>query len=177
LRGRIIRLPELALLAVHGRDVDDPAPAAIEHAVNDLLGDVKQAVEVGIDDLVPALETHLAERAIGRDAGVVDQDIHRSEVVAHLLEGCARRLPVSDIAFRGVHLESQGTHLADPAVLALGTRAAAGDHAKSLAAQTLADRCADAAHPARHVSESCRHGPLQDGAVYKVYIALADSGH
>src|SRR5690606_14042103 len=32
-RGGVVRLPELPLLAVHRRDVDDAAPAAVEHAV------------------------------------------------------------------------------------------------------------------------------------------------
>ena len=107
------------------------APAAIQHAVDHLLGDVEQAVEVRVDDLVPALEGHLAEGAVGRDAGVVDQHVHRSELVAHLFEGGARRLPVRDIAFRGVHLESLRAHVGDPAVLALRPGPAAGDHAKS----------------------------------------------
>src|SRR5688572_21569974 len=137
---------------------------------------MEEAVEVGVDDLVPALEGHLAEGAVGGYAGIVDEHVHGPELVAHPLECCAGGFPVRDIAFRGVHLVSLGAHVRDPAVLALRARPAASDDPESLPTQPPADRRADAAHPARHVSESSRHDLLPDGAVYKVYIAVADTG-
>jgi len=46
-------------------------PSLLEHVVDDLLGDVEQAVEVGLDDLVPLLVGHLAEHAVARDSALL----------------------------------------------------------------------------------------------------------
>src|SRR5580700_6085662 len=78
LGGRVVGLPKLAALAVHRGDVDDAPPAALDHTVDHLLGDVKQRVEVGLDDRVPCLVGHLLERAVAGNAGVVDEDVDRT---------------------------------------------------------------------------------------------------
>ena len=53
LGGRVIRLPKVADLAGHARHVDDPAPPAIGHPVDEVLGDQEDTGQVGGDDLVP----------------------------------------------------------------------------------------------------------------------------
>ena len=55
------------------RDGDDPAPAAIQHPVDDVPGHVEGAVQVSGHDRLPVLFWHLFQRAITRDTGAVDQ--------------------------------------------------------------------------------------------------------
>ena len=79
--GGVVGLAELPLGAVDGGDVDDPAPAAFEHAVDEWPGDVENGVEIDAQDRIPIGVAQLAERSIARDARVVDQ-------------GCRWRCPV-----------------------------------------------------------------------------------
>jgi hypothetical protein len=158
LGGRVVGLPELALLAIHRGDVDDAAPALLEHVVDDLLGDVEQAVEIRLDDLVPLLVGHLAEQAVARDAGVVDQHVRGTVLGPDSLEGRLGRVPVRDVALRRVHLVALRVHFGEPAVLAGRSRAATGDDFEAGLAETLRDGRADAAHAAGHVGDFSRVG-------------------
>ena len=73
--GGVVGLAELPLGAVDGGDVDDPAPAAFEHAVDEWPGDVENGVEIDAQDRIPIGVAQLAERSIARDARVVDQNV------------------------------------------------------------------------------------------------------
>src|SRR5580693_3065521 len=115
---RIVGLPELATLPVDRGNVDDASPATLDHAVDHLLGDVKEGVEVGLDDGVPCLVGHLLEGAVARDTGIVDQDIDGSHLGPHRLEGTLGRVPIRDVALGGVDVELLGAHFRQPAVLA-----------------------------------------------------------
>ena len=81
LRGGVVGLAVLALEAVDRTDLHDPAPLARAHALYHRTGDVEAGVEVGADDLVPLHRRHAMERGVARDAGVVDQDLDRAELV------------------------------------------------------------------------------------------------
>jgi len=89
-------------------------PAAIEHPVDDLLGDVEQAVQVRLDDLVPLLVRHLPERAVAGDTGVVDQHIDLARFAARPLDRIARRIPVGDVACSRIDVVALGAHLREP---------------------------------------------------------------
>src|SRR3546814_2479753 len=84
LGGGVVGLAVLALLAVDRTDLDDPAPLAFAHAFDHRAGDVEHRVEVGVDDLLPLLRAHLVEGAVAGDAGVVDQDVDRAELLPDL---------------------------------------------------------------------------------------------
>ena len=73
--GGVVGLAELPLGAVDRGDVDDPAPAAFEHAVDEWPGDVENGVEIDPQDRIPIGVAQLAERSITRDARVVDQNV------------------------------------------------------------------------------------------------------
>ena len=73
--GGVVGLAELPLGAVDGGDVDDPAPAPFEHAVNEWPGHVEYGIEIDARDGIPIRVAQLAERGIARDARVVDQDV------------------------------------------------------------------------------------------------------
>ena len=73
--GGVVGLAELPLGAVDRGDVDDPAPAPVEHAVDEWPGDVENGVEIDPQDRIPIGVAQLAERSITRDARVVDQNV------------------------------------------------------------------------------------------------------
>jgi len=73
--GGVVGLAELPLGAVDRGDVDDPPPAAFEHAVDERSGDVEYRIEIDAQNGIPIGVTQLAERGITRDAGVVDQNV------------------------------------------------------------------------------------------------------
>src|SRR5690606_8162734 len=62
--------------AVDRGDVHDAAPAGVDHAVDEGMGDIEHGVQVGAQHGVPCRFSHLAEGAVARDAGVVHQDVH-----------------------------------------------------------------------------------------------------
>src|SRR6476620_1796006 len=118
LGGGVVWLAELSALPVHRGDVHDPPPAALEHAVYHLLGDVEERVKIGLDHRVPGLVGHLLERAVASDAGVVHENVYRPDLGARRLEGALGRIPVRNVALGGVHVTTRSPHLAKPAVLA-----------------------------------------------------------
>jgi hypothetical protein len=70
----------LATLAVDRTDIDDPAPLAVLHARKYCLGHVETSAEIDADHLVPLFIAHPHQRAITRDAGIVDEDIDGTKV-------------------------------------------------------------------------------------------------
>src|SRR3546814_14143808 len=73
--GGIVDLPILPRLAVDRTDVDDAAPAALDHAGKAGLGHVEAAAEVDAHHVVPVVIAHPREGAAAGDAGVVDHDV------------------------------------------------------------------------------------------------------
>src|SRR5262249_4603933 len=79
LGGGVVDLSVLPGLAVDRADVDDAPEAARAHAVDDRAAHVEAGGEVGLDHLVPLLPIHALQRGVAGDAGVVDQDLDRSQ--------------------------------------------------------------------------------------------------
>jgi hypothetical protein len=100
--------------------------------VDDLLGDVEEAGQVGLDDGVPVGPRHLAEHAVARDAGVVDQHVDRADLGPDLLERCHGRIPVPDIADRRAEIETERLLFAEP-LREVAARPAAGNHVEAVA--------------------------------------------
>src|SRR5215469_16517344 len=151
---RIVGLPELSLLPVHRRNVDDSSPAALEHAVDDLLGDVEERVEIGLDDRVPGIVGHLLEGAVAGDTRIVHEDVDGTDLCACHFEGTLRRVPVGDVALGSVDIAAGSAHVCEPALLARRAWAAPGDDRDPIPAQAPADRRPDAAHSSGNVSDS-----------------------
>ena len=59
------------------------APAAIGHAVHDLLGHIEDGVEIGVDNRIPVRLAHLFERCVFRNPGIVDQNVDGADVLRH----------------------------------------------------------------------------------------------
>ena len=49
------------------------------------MGDIETAVEIGIDHPPPDGIVHRVHESIGRDAGIVDEDVDGAEVAVRLL--------------------------------------------------------------------------------------------
>src|SRR5262245_58595500 len=163
LGGRIVGLPERALGAVHGRDVDDAAPAAIDHAVDDLLGHVEHRIEVRANDGVPVRLGHLLERGVARDPRIVDENIDRADLLGDPANACLARFEVGDVDRIGVELEAGGLVLGEP-VLDLGVAGRMGHHHTIARGMHLAaDRISQASHSAGNDRYAHRFSPFQAG--------------
>src|SRR5512134_884438 len=158
LGGGVVGLAELALDGVHRGDVHHAPPAALDHAVDHLARDVEHAVEVGVDHRHPVLLGHALEHRVARDAGVVDQDVHRPDHRAHVVEHLGAGLEVRHVALGGVHAMALAPHRLQPLGLALVARQAAGDHRVAGRGEARADRRADAAHAARDEDDARQRG-------------------
>src|SRR5580765_1701973 len=85
-RRRVVCLPESALRSVYRGHVDDPAPAAVDHTVANLLAHVEYGIEIGAKHGVPVRLGHFLEGHVARYAGVVHQYVHRAQIGGHALD-------------------------------------------------------------------------------------------
>ena len=152
----VVGLPELASLTIDRGDVDDASPALGQHALDDLLGRVEQAGEIGINHRPPVLRGHLAEGAVAGDASIVDQYIDRADSLVHHVEGLAGAVPVGDVAVDAVEVEARLELLGNPGGLAAGVGITAHHHGESIPIQALADRRTDTAHTTGDQCYTCR---------------------
>src|SRR3546814_4263589 len=75
--------------ADHRGDVDDAALARLHHAAHHRLAAAEDAGEVGVEDRLPVLVLHPHQQVVAGDAGVVDEDRDRADVLA---DGIDQRL-------------------------------------------------------------------------------------
>ena len=70
------RLPDVAHLADHRREIDDPAVPLPEHVARDDFSAENRALEIGADNLIPIAGLHAHQEIIGGDSGIVDENIN-----------------------------------------------------------------------------------------------------
>src|SRR3546814_1905802 len=87
----------ISRLAVDRTDVDDAAPAALDHAGKAGLGHVEAAAEVDAHHVVPVVIAHPREGAVAGDAGVVDHDVDGPDLFGHPRAAVEARLMVADV--------------------------------------------------------------------------------
>ncbi len=97
LGGRVVGLAHLALAAVDRRDVDDAAEAAGAHGVDDEAAHVEDRVEIDVDHFAPLLGRHLVKHCVAGDAGVVDDDVDRTEGLGDLSDALGALVVVADV--------------------------------------------------------------------------------
>ena len=93
LRRRVVGLAGVAHEADDGRDVDDAAGAFLEHDLRHGLRDMDHALEVRIEDGGEIFFLHAHEKAVARDACVIDEDVDRTERLRDRLAPSPRPLP------------------------------------------------------------------------------------
>ena len=103
LARRVAGLAPRADVRARGDDVDDASPATDHHAADDRLAAKKRPRQVHAQDLVPVGLFEEQERAVAGDAGIVDQDVDRAE----LLRRPSRRTPRPRSALDTSHVADQ----------------------------------------------------------------------
>src|SRR6478736_438244 len=83
-------------------DVDDAAPAGIDHVGQYRLDAVEDTVEVDVDDPLPVLERDFIEPLELLQSGCVHQNRHRAELGVDGVEGGVNLRPVGDVGDVGV---------------------------------------------------------------------------
>src|SRR5690606_8137001 len=95
--GHVVGLAEVAVEADHGTGVQDDAAALSDHAGNDGLGGIEDALQVPVDHRVELRLGHFLEAGIAGDACVVHQDVDASEPVQDGFDGPIHAGPVRDV--------------------------------------------------------------------------------
>src|SRR5258708_36035691 len=98
-RSTLFHLAILAHLTVHRSDIDDAAPAALAHARKGRLGHVETTAQIGVHHLFPILIAHLHAGAIAGDAGVIDDDVDRAEILFDLGNPGVAGIIIGDVPF------------------------------------------------------------------------------
>jgi hypothetical protein len=83
LRGRIVRLPEVAVDADDAAGVEDHARALRDQGIDHGLGTMEDPAQVDVDDGVELLQRHLLQPRVLGDAGVVDEHVDTAELGLH----------------------------------------------------------------------------------------------
>ena len=78
-------------------DVDDAAPAGLDHVGQYRLNAVKDAVEVDVDDPLPVVERDVGEALEALEPGGVDQNRHRPQLRADGRQRVVDRGAVGDV--------------------------------------------------------------------------------
>mmetsp|Transcript_26365 Transcript_26365/g.45065 ORF Transcript_26365/g.45065 Transcript_26365/m.45065 type:complete len:227 (+) Transcript_26365:79-759(+) len=86
----VVGLARVANAPHDGRNVDDAALLRLEHDLGRGLRCEEDAVEVGVDDVVPLALLHTKDKRVARDPRVVHQHAHR--LVIRLLCRCEQAL-------------------------------------------------------------------------------------
>src|SRR5215210_7168171 len=94
---RVVGLAHVPRLAHEGAHVDDRAVLLLHHVRKCCMDGVEAAVEVQLDDLVPALHVELIQRGVGVYASVVHQDVHAAELLHGLVDQVLCVLRVRDV--------------------------------------------------------------------------------
>ena len=69
------------------------------------------AVEIGLDDLVPLLESHFVHCAVARDSGIVDQYFNRAHIALDVINRGLTGLVVANIELVGLNPAISGKFL------------------------------------------------------------------
>src|SRR5580658_6139633 len=86
LRRGVVGLADVAGLADHRGNADDPAAAPFQHVLERGLGHEERARQVDRDHLLPVFVGHLGHRPVDRDPGVVDQDVQPAMLIDDLAQ-------------------------------------------------------------------------------------------
>jgi hypothetical protein len=148
LRRGVVRLADVAGLPDDRGDVDNPPRTALDHVLQRGAGHEEGAREVDGQDLVPVLVGHLEDRLVGRDAGVVDEDVQAPVVIDDLLHGAPAVLGRADVALMDGDRDLVFGELGLEGLGAFAIAAVARGDGGALGGQAVTDGGADAARAA-----------------------------
>src|SRR5690242_15044581 len=141
LGGGVVDLADVAGLADHRGDVDDPAGAALEHVLQRVLGHEERARQVDRDHPQPVVVGHLGHGPVDGDPGVVDQDVQPAALVDDLTQDAAAIIGVADVPLVHADLLSGviGGHALVELLRALAVPPVARRHIRARPGQLAAD--------------------------------------
>ncbi len=97
LRANISDMIGEGLAASHRADVDDCAGLARSHASRGSMNAVEKAFDIDLQHSVPFIRVLLAHFTQQHHTGIIDDSIGRTELGFGFLDGCRKRLAVSDV--------------------------------------------------------------------------------
>ena len=103
--GRLL-LGKVRNVPAHGRGDDEGTLLLLAEVEADGTGAVEGAVQVGVDDLVPILDTRIQDASIGRPARVGDEDVDPAELLDDLGDELLDVGVVADVALVGLGLDA-----------------------------------------------------------------------
>src|SRR3989454_9472260 len=98
LGGGIVGLALVAGDADDARDVDDPAPATLDHPPGRVLGHQEGALQVRIEYRAPVLLLDPEQQVVPCRARVVHEDVDPAELLLHRPHGALDLLGIRDVA-------------------------------------------------------------------------------
>ena len=90
-------IPTIPLIEVIFKIVPELLP---QHDADDGFGQIEDAFEVGVENIVPIFFAHHREQLVARDAGIVDEDIDAAELFLDLLNKIFRLIEVRDVRLK-----------------------------------------------------------------------------
>src|SRR5207302_7865882 len=121
-----------------------------DHRLERGLGAVEDGVEVGVHHLVPLPRAHLADAPVAVDPGVVDQDVHRPELLRGLLEQLVTILGPRDVGLEHAAAAATALELRSELVRLFPAAAIVHGHARALGRDRARDCLSDSAGVARN---------------------------
>ena len=108
---------------------------------------VEERIEIGADHLLPLLMRHLLQHGVARDAGIVDEDLDRSDLVLDIDDALLAGEVIADVPFERRDLGFIAERLGGVVIAAV-----VGGDVVACALERPADRGADAARSSRNES-------------------------
>jgi len=99
-------LGEVGNVARHGGSDDEGAGLALAEVKTNGTRAVEGSSEIGLDDLVPLLDSSIEDTVVGGLAGVGNEDIDLAEVGYDVLDELLARRVVADLALVGLDLDA-----------------------------------------------------------------------
>ena len=138
---------------MHRADVDDAAASAWDHGARNRLSDEKHAVEIDRHQFAPGLFREFFERRAPLDAGIVDENVDRTDLGLDARDARAHLRSVRYIESRAMRRAAVGDDLRRDGRDLVGAPAVDDDLSARLR-QAQRERAPDAARRSRHQGDA-----------------------
>ncbi|MNI35530.1 hypothetical protein D3C73_895550 [compost metagenome] len=106
LGGSVVYLACVAHGTHNRANTDNSSPTGFGHTAQNAFGQAEQTVQVSIDNVMPFVVFHAHHQVIAGDAGIVDQDRRRTELLLNARQDCRYGLITGDIEFQASALNT-----------------------------------------------------------------------
>src|SRR5438105_1184623 len=115
----VVGLALVADDADDARNVDDAAPATLHHTARRRANGDECAAQIGVDDGIPVVVLEPHQQVVARQAGVIDQNIHGTEIALDIGDELRDRLDFTYVAAKALCSATRklGRHLGGAALV------------------------------------------------------------